>query len=145
MTGTNTYTGGTKVDAGTLQVGNANALGTGTVTVATGATLDVNGYGVTNNATLNGGSFVNNSTTAVTIGNQLTLASDSKIGGFGNMTVGDIAGTHGFEKTGTGTVTLSGTNAATSTTVSAGTLALATNGSTGTGNHDRCIGWDTHC
>ena len=38
--GANTYTGETVIEAGTLVAANANALGTGNVTVASGATLD---------------------------------------------------------------------------------------------------------
>jgi autotransporter-associated beta strand protein len=140
LTGNNTYTGGTNVNAGTVQVGHANALGTGTATVANGGTLDVNGRSVANNITLGGGSLVNNSTTAASLGNQVTLSANSKVGGSGNMTLGNIAGANGLEKTGTGTVTLNGTNAATSTTVSAGTLALRTSGSAGTGNVDIASG-----
>ncbi|MGN0861477.1 MAG: beta strand repeat-containing protein, partial [Candidatus Spyradosoma sp.] len=40
LSGTNTYTGGTTISAGTLVAAHASALGTGNVTVADGATLD---------------------------------------------------------------------------------------------------------
>ncbi len=52
LTGVNTYTGGTTVNAGTLSVGGNSALGTGTVV-------------------MNGGNLSN--TTGVTIGNSITL------------------------------------------------------------------------
>ena len=42
LTGSNTYTGGTTVAAGILQVGSATALGTGSLTI-NGGTLDING------------------------------------------------------------------------------------------------------
>jgi autotransporter-associated beta strand protein len=42
LSGTNTYTGATAVNAGTLQIGSAANLGAGTVTVAASATLVVN-------------------------------------------------------------------------------------------------------
>lgn len=41
LTGTNTYTGGTILNAGTLTINNANALGTGNVKVGSDATLSV--------------------------------------------------------------------------------------------------------
>ena len=45
LTGSNTYTGPTMINAGTLQLGNSSALGStaGGTTVAAGATLDLNG------------------------------------------------------------------------------------------------------
>lgn len=42
LSGNNTYTKGTFVDAGTLKAGHINAFGTGTITVNAGATLDKN-------------------------------------------------------------------------------------------------------
>jgi len=58
LSGSNTYSGGTTISAGTVKVGSATALGasTGTVSVAAGAALDLNGKTMTNtNAlTLNG-------------------------------------------------------------------------------------------
>lgn len=46
LSGSNTYRGGTVVDAGTLGLGHASALGWsgGSLTVAAGATLDLNGF-----------------------------------------------------------------------------------------------------
>ncbi len=46
ISGTNTYTGGTTISAGTLQVGNVSALGTGAVEVAANAKLQINVAGV---------------------------------------------------------------------------------------------------
>ncbi|MEG3023692.1 MAG: GDSL-type esterase/lipase family protein, partial [Akkermansia sp.] len=40
LSGANTYSGGTAVNAGTLQISNSSALGTGMTTVASGATLE---------------------------------------------------------------------------------------------------------
>ncbi len=42
----NTYTGGTRVQGGTLRLGDKDALGTGTSAVYTGGTLDLNHYDV---------------------------------------------------------------------------------------------------
>jgi autotransporter-associated beta strand protein len=48
LSGANTFTGGTTVNGGTLQVGAANALpATGTVNVASGAILNLNGFNQT--------------------------------------------------------------------------------------------------
>lgn len=54
----NTYTGATAITGGTLALGDAAALGTSTVTVAAGATLDLANYNVTGaTLVLNGGSI----------------------------------------------------------------------------------------
>ncbi|MCX6930655.1 MAG: autotransporter-associated beta strand repeat-containing protein [Verrucomicrobia bacterium] len=50
LSGNNSYTGGTTITGGTLKLGAANTLGGGTVTVQNGATLDLNGFGLTNKA-----------------------------------------------------------------------------------------------
>ncbi|MGJ4921363.1 autotransporter outer membrane beta-barrel domain-containing protein [Bradyrhizobium oligotrophicum] len=48
LSGTNTYTGATNVDAGTLRAGSAGAFGASTVfSVLSGATLDLNGFNKT--------------------------------------------------------------------------------------------------
>lgn len=71
LTATNTYSGGTTISAGTVQIGNnatpstenVAALGTGTVTVNTGGVLyympgsTANPYNITNAFTLNGGTI----------------------------------------------------------------------------------------
>ena len=46
LTGTNSYSGGTEIESGTLQLGSSSALGTGGLTV-NGGTLDLGGYSVT--------------------------------------------------------------------------------------------------
>jgi autotransporter-associated beta strand protein len=77
LSGTNTYSGGTTVNAGRLYVGNTSGLGTGAVTINNGARL-VNGTGaLSNNVTLNGGNLFagNGWNTGV-----ITLAADSQIG-----------------------------------------------------------------
>ena len=59
----NTYTGGTNITGGILQLGNASALGTGPVTVNSSGTLDLNGYTIsipsaTGSMTVNAGGIV---------------------------------------------------------------------------------------
>ncbi|MCY2990939.1 MAG: autotransporter-associated beta strand repeat-containing protein, partial [Planctomycetota bacterium] len=92
LNGVDTYTGATTIDAGTLKLGVAGALGNGTnntsgVTVsATGAALDLNGFTPTANVglTLNGtgiasGGALTNSGGTATYGGLLTLGSASSI------------------------------------------------------------------
>lgn len=122
LSGNNTFSGNLIVNAGTLKLGRSNALGaannTGsrTITINSGATIDLNG---TDNTmykyTLAGGSLVNNGSGtntnhAQTMG--LTLTADSTIGGTGNFylinsgygnTAVDLGG-HTLTKTGSNTI-----------------------------------------
>lgn len=80
LTGANTYSGGTTINAGTLRAGGAaNALGSGAVTVGTGATLDLGSFGLTVGA---GSTFGGTGTTsgAVTIARGGILAPGNSIG-----------------------------------------------------------------
>lgn len=131
LSGVNTYSGGTTVTAGTLQLSGSGILGStsGGLTV-NGGTLNLNGtnQGV-GNLTGSGGTILNNSTgTNVT----LTIGNGNATGGnysgvIANNTSG--TGTVALTKTGTGTLTLSGANTFTGATiVNGGTLTLA-NGS----------------
>ena len=125
LTGANTYTGGTAINAGTLALGAGGSLAaSGAVTLATGATFDLSAAGAQSIGNLGGtGGTVN-------IGaNALTLA-PSGSSSFG----GAIAGSGGVVINGAGTQTLTGANTYTGgTTITAGTLALGSGGSLGTG------------
>jgi autotransporter-associated beta strand protein len=98
LSGGNTYSGGTNINAGTLQVDGSERIASGSaVAIAGGATLNLNGYtqtvGVFSGAgtvQLGGGTLIAGS------GNTSSTFS----GAFSN----DVAAT--FEKTGTGTLTL---------------------------------------
>lgn len=59
LSGDNTYTGTTTINAGTLKAGNLTAFGTGGITVNAGGTLDKNGYALANTIINNGGTIVN--------------------------------------------------------------------------------------
>ncbi len=135
LSGINTYSSGTTISAGTLNAtGNAAALGTGSVSVTTGATLGiVNSIGstITNNLTLNGtgvggnGALVNTGTN--TLSGTVALGSATLIGvtsGSDALTLsGIVSGANSLTKSGSGSLTLSGINTYSSgTTVSAGTL-----------------------
>lgn len=130
LTATNTYSGATSINDGTLQIGNAAALGTtanGT-TVAAGATLDLAGQSVSAEAiTLNGGTLAN-SVGSATLGSALTLAADSNVAVSGtqlNLSA-VVSGGGGLSKNGAGTLALSGANTFTgATNVNEGTLQLS--------------------
>jgi MYXO-CTERM domain-containing protein len=117
----NTFSGGTTVSAGTLKIGATGSLGSGAVSVASGATLDLNN---------------------LTIGNAITLADGATLTG-GSLPTTSVptsgvidvvlTGTAPLEKTDTGRLELTGENTFTgATSVSAGTIAVADfgNGST---------------
>lgn len=56
--GNNTYSGGTTINTGTIVVNNTNALGTNTVTINSGATLNLNGFTIPNTIVNNGGTVI---------------------------------------------------------------------------------------
>jgi autotransporter-associated beta strand protein len=139
LSGANTYTGATNVNAGTLVASNAAALGTtaaGT-TVAAGATLNINNVAIgaeatTLNGTLQGagtaslaGTVALGATNAVNtaaVGDTLTLS-------------GVVSGANALNKNGAGTVVLSGAanNTYTGVTnINAGTLVASKAGALGT-------------
>ena len=136
VTAANTYSGGTTIQAGVLDMNGARALGTGAVQVDAGASLRMsNAATLGAQAVSNQGSVdVSNVTAGTAIGslngngNVLLGARTLTVGGLNaNDTIGGViqdGGTGGnFVKTGTGTLTLTGANSYTgSTTVANGTL-----------------------
>jgi len=119
LSGNNTYSGGTAINAGTLQIGHANGLGTsGNVTFG-GGTLQY-GSGITSDIS----SRIKNSGSAVVIDtNSQNITYSSAI---------DSTNTSGLTKTGAGTLIFTATNSYTGvTTISAGTLQIGNGNSTG--------------
>jgi len=97
LSGANTYTGLTTISAGTLQLGNIGALNSssGTVSVTSGAVLDLNGTTLTTAPALtvngtgisSGGAVRNSSVTAASLSGAVTLGSASSVGGSGDLTL----------------------------------------------------------
>ncbi len=117
------YTGGTNISGGTLQLGAANGLPTGgNITVFSGATFDLGGVAQSTSGTVSiqGG---------VIQGGTVTSTSAAFDGQSGNVTA-NLAGSVGLNKSTTGLLALGGSDTYTgNTVVSGGTLQLA--GATG--------------
>jgi autotransporter-associated beta strand protein len=129
LSGANTYGGGTTVSGGRLVMGTAAALGSTTAPLAvTGGTLDLDGHSLAV-GTLSGsvgGVIESGQAGPVT----LTVSSTATSTFAGNLR--DGAGTLTLVKAGTGTLTLSGTNAYSGgTAINSGVLAVASAGGLG--------------
>jgi autotransporter-associated beta strand protein len=143
LSGDNTYSGATAVNDGTLVAAHNNALGTtaGSTTVASGAALGLQG-GVTvaeavsaaGTGISSAGAIYNVSGTNILSGN-VTLTGATILGVTSDqLTIGgNIGGGFNITKAGVGTLVLSGSNSYNNTSVSAGTLSLATDANLGSG------------
>ena len=116
LAGSNSYSGTTTISAGTLSVASDGNLGSDPVTLATGSTLAITG--------------------ATTIDNAIALSGNATISNSADATLsGIISGGNDLTKAGASTLTLSGNNTYTgTTTVSAGTLSIASDARLGSGN-----------
>jgi fibronectin-binding autotransporter adhesin len=147
LSNANTYTGGTTISGGTLKLGNASALGTGTFTFSAGGTFDnVTGGAITvsNPLALSGGSPTFTGSNDMTFNNSATVALSGSVGNNRTVTVtnGGATLTHdgvisdggnnmGITKAGNGTLILGGANTATASfRVNAGILSVSNIGNT---------------
>ena len=125
LSSANTFTGGTALSAGGITLGNAQALGTGSITL-TGGTLNVGAFALANTVVLNGG----------------VISGTGSIGGL-TASVGTVAtklvGSGDITKSGSGVLEIQGANGAIeaytgNVTLSAGTIKFTGAGSLGAVN-----------
>jgi fibronectin-binding autotransporter adhesin len=133
LSASNSYTGSTTVDGGTLQFAKIISLpAASAITVDNTGTLAVNAGGTSEltNGTSGAGSIGNLVSTATwNTGSALGIDTTNAIGGTLSYS-GAIAGNEGLTKLGTGTLTLTASNAYSgNTTIKGGTLALTGSGS----------------
>jgi len=119
----NTYTGNTTISAGTLQLGNVAAIpsgvSAGNVSVAAGATLDLNGFSTSVNGLSGSGTVTNSGADTI-----LSIGLNNYSTNFSGAIVGAVS----LIKAGTGTQSIGGNSSYTgTTTVNAGILSIATN------------------
>ena len=109
----NTFTGAVNVNDGTVRAGHANALGStaGGTTVASSATLDLNGTAVGAEPVVLNGSLINASGTAASFAGDISVATPATLGGSGESTLnGVVSGGGVLTKADAGRVILAGSN-----------------------------------
>jgi fibronectin-binding autotransporter adhesin len=121
LSAANTYTGPTLINAGTLRTGIADTFAfSSAVTLASGATLDLDNFNQTAN---NFGGAGN-----ITLGSAVLTVNDGADTSLGGV----ISGSGGLVKTGAAMLTLTGNNSYTGgTTINDGTLQIGDGGTTG--------------
>ena len=131
LSGANTFSGTTTINAGTLRLGVINALDSTSAIIlanAAGVVLDLNGFNVSFGSLSGGGNLggtVSLGSTTLTTGGDNTSTSYAS----------NLSGGGGITKTGTGVFTLTGTNSYTgATTVSGGTLQAGSTTAFGNGS-----------
>jgi autotransporter-associated beta strand protein len=119
LSGSNSYTGVTTVNGGTVQAANTNAFSANSAhTIAAGAFLNLNSFDQTIGSLAGGGNVI--------LGNAiLTEGNDNSSTTYSGV----MSGTGGFAKSGGGTTTLAGVNTYTGvSSVTGGTLIIAAGG-----------------
>jgi fibronectin-binding autotransporter adhesin len=135
LSGTNTYFGGTTVNAGTLQAGSTSGFSPNSAFIVnTGAVLDLNGFDSAVGS-LSGSGLVTNTSASEAGPSPATLSvgADNTSTTFGGL-LQDGASTLGLTKVGTGTLTLTGANTYSGgTNLNGGVLAVIVDSNLGTG------------
>jgi autotransporter-associated beta strand protein len=129
-----TYTGGTTLQQGTLQVRSGSALGTGGLTINGGTLASVvSPRTLANNVTVGGNFTLGGSGQAITLNGTMDLGGGTRIITTANSaTLGGIISNGGITKQGAAALTLTAANTYTgATTVSAGSLIIGATGSVG--------------
>jgi len=107
LSGLNTYSGVTNITAGTLQAGAASTFSSASAfTVGTGANLDLNGFNQTIGSLAGAGTVTNNGAIAAI----LTAGGDNTTTTFSGTLKDGPGATLKFVKSGSGNLTLTGTN-----------------------------------
>lgn len=132
----NSYTGSTTINGGTVQAGDNNALGTATITLAFGAAS--NGKLQVNSRSVSVGSLSGDATATIENANSspgaLTINNSGSVTFPGVFQDGSGGGALALNKSGAGTLTLSATNTFSGgTTISAGIITAGANNSLGSG------------
>ncbi|MCC5846508.1 MAG: autotransporter-associated beta strand repeat-containing protein [Verrucomicrobia bacterium] len=126
LTGSNTFAGTTNVSGGTLAIGHASALQNSTLNTGSGGSTQITFIAPGTQTYLLGGLSGSNS---LGLGaNNLTVGANGQSTQFSGI----LSGSGNFQKTGGGTLTLSGNNSYTgATTINGGTLQIGSGGTTG--------------
>lgn len=147
LSGSNTLSGGIALSAGTLSLGNDNALGTGNFTINAGTVQSNSARTISNNITV-GGNFTIGGSNDLTFNGTVNLGGGVRTITVDNSGVTTFAGSivepwySGITKAGTGELVLAGNNSfAAPITINAGTLTVANNNALGTaGTSSNAIG-----
>ncbi len=140
----NTFSGGTVINLGTLYLDlqKNQGLGTGPITINPNGTLRLNRINVSNALILNGGTIAAYNGWGNSFSAPVTLNTISTITGSDTLTFnGTISGSGGFNKMDSNTLVLSGANTFTgANSISAGTLQCNSASSLGTGTLNITLG-----
>jgi autotransporter-associated beta strand protein len=131
--GTGTYTGGTTLNQGTLQVRSSSALGSGGLAINGGTLASfISARTLANNVTVGGNFTLGGSGHAITLNGTTNLGAGTRVITTANTaTFGGVISNGGISKQGAGSLVLTAQNTYTGTTaVTAGTLVIGASGST---------------